>query len=97
MKFSVLGTGRMAGKMADTTIAYMDDVKAYAAASRSPEKARDFAAAHGFAKAYGSYEECLRIRRQSSSMWQRRIRSTTRTRKTVCCTGSMSSWKRHSR
>ena len=59
MKFSVLGTGRMAGKMADTTIAYMDDVKAYAAASRSPEKARDFAAAHGFEKAYGSYEELL--------------------------------------
>ena len=59
MKFSVLGTGRMAGKMADTTIAHMDDVRAYAAASRSPEKARDFAAAHGFEKAYGSYEELL--------------------------------------
>lgn len=59
MKFSILGTGRMAGKMMDTTIAEMEDVEAYAAASRSLERARDFAARHGFQKAYGSYEELL--------------------------------------
>ena len=59
MKFSILSTGKMAEKMARTTISKMDDAEAYAVASRSPEKARAFADAWGFQKAYGSYEELV--------------------------------------
>ena len=59
MKFSILSTGRMAAKMARTTLTKMDGVQKYAVASRSIGKAREFAAEWGFEKAYGSYEELL--------------------------------------
>ncbi len=58
MKVGILGAGGIAVKMAQT-VAQMDGVENYAVASRSLEKARAFAAKHGFAKAYGSYDEML--------------------------------------
>lgn len=58
MKFAILGAGKIAIKMADT-IAGMKDVEAYAVAARDLDRAQSFAKGHGFAKAYGSYEEML--------------------------------------
>lgn len=58
-KMAILGTGTIAGTMA-RTIAEMENVECYAVASRSMEKAERFAQEHGFAKAYGSYEELAR-------------------------------------
>ena len=58
-KMAILGTGTIAGTMA-RTIAEMENVERYAVASRSMEKAERFAQEHGFAKAYGSYEELAR-------------------------------------
>ena len=58
-KMAILGTGTIAGTMA-RTIAEMEHVERYAVASRSMEKAERFAQEHGFAKAYGSYEELAR-------------------------------------
>ena len=58
LKVGILGTGRMAAVMAEA-ITHMPQVTAVAAASRSPEKARAFADAHGIGKAYGSYVEML--------------------------------------
>ena len=59
-KFNVgiIGAGHIAEKMA-FTLNRMEDAAAYAVASRSLEKAEDFASAHGVEKAYGSYEELL--------------------------------------
>lgn len=56
MKIGIMGTGKMAGVFAQT-LARMPEVECYAAASRSPERAKAFAGQYGFAKAYGSYEE----------------------------------------
>lgn len=56
MKVGILGAGNIAKTMAET-ITQMPKVQNYAVASRSLEKAKDFAARHGFEKAYGSYEE----------------------------------------
>lgn len=58
MKMAILGAGGIAVKMSDT-IAGMENVEAYAVASRDLEKARAFADAHGFTRAYGTYEEML--------------------------------------
>lgn len=58
MKVGILGAGAIAAKMADT-IAKMEGVENYAVGSRSGEKARAFAKAHGIKKAYASYEELL--------------------------------------
>lgn len=58
MKMAILGAGGIAGKMA-RTITKMRGVDAYAVASREYGKAKAFADAYGFAKAYGSYEEML--------------------------------------
>ena len=58
IKMGILGAGTIAGKMADT-IAGMDNVEAYAVAARDLKRAEDFAVKHGFAKAYGSYEEMV--------------------------------------
>lgn len=57
-KFNVgiIGTGNIAGVMADT-INKMKNVKLYAAASREKVKADVFAGKYGCKKAYGSYEE----------------------------------------
>ena len=58
MRMAILGAGGIAVKMSNT-IAGMDNVEAYAVASRDLEKAKAFAKEHGFTKAYGSYEEML--------------------------------------
>ena len=52
----ILGTGNIAGIMADT-INKMKGVKLYAVASREKVKADVFAGKYGCKKAYGSYEE----------------------------------------
>ena len=58
MRFAILGCGGIARTMA-TTVVHMNDVQPYAVASRDTEKAKAFAGAFGFEKAYGSYEEML--------------------------------------
>lgn len=58
MKLAVLGAGGIAVKMAKT-VAGMENVEAYAVAARDLDRAQAFAKEHGFAKAYGSYEEML--------------------------------------
>ena len=54
----IIGAGHIAEKMA-FTLNRMEDAAAYAVASRSLEKAENFARVHGMEKAYGSYEELL--------------------------------------
>ncbi len=58
MKVGILGAGGIAVKMAKT-IAEMDGVENYAVASRSKEKADEFARKYGIKKSYGSYEQML--------------------------------------
>ena len=58
VNMAILGCGNIAGLMADT-IRSMSGVRAYAVASRSLDKAVDFAKQNGFKKAYGSYEDLL--------------------------------------
>ena len=53
-KIGIIGCGHIAEKMA-TTLNAMPDVECYAVASRSQEKADEFAAKWHFIKAYGSY------------------------------------------
>lgn len=57
-KIGIIGAGHIAEKMA-ATINGMENVEAYAIASRNIEKAEEFAAERGFTKAYGSYSELL--------------------------------------
>ena len=59
-KYSVgiIGTGGIAHKMAKT-LSKMKGVKCGAVASRTLEKAQDFAKQYGIKKAYGSYEELV--------------------------------------
>ncbi|QTQ12808.1 Gfo/Idh/MocA family oxidoreductase [Treponema parvum] len=61
MKFAILGAGTIANKMA-CTISHMPLVEAYAVAARDLDRATEFAARYGFAKAYGSYEEMVEDR-----------------------------------
>ncbi|MBQ7776932.1 MAG: Gfo/Idh/MocA family oxidoreductase [Lachnospiraceae bacterium] len=58
MKFAIMATGWIAEKMA-ITVAELSQVERYAVASRSLEKAREFADKYGFEKYYGSYEELV--------------------------------------
>ncbi len=58
MKFAIMGPGRIAHSMA-RTVAQMPGVECYAVASRSIERAQEFAKEWGFEKAYGSYEELV--------------------------------------
>lgn len=58
MKFAIIGPGRIAEKMA-ATVTKLSQVECYAVASRSLERAQDFAERWGFQKAYGSYEELV--------------------------------------
>ena len=57
--FAILGAGGIAEVMAQTLAGMREEVHAYAVASRSLEKAEQFARDHGFEKAYGSYEAML--------------------------------------
>ena len=54
-KIGIIGCGHIAEKMA-TTLNSMPDVECYAVASRSRQKADEFASKWHFSKAYGSYE-----------------------------------------
>ena len=56
MNIGIIGAGHIAGKMA-LTIQACKNANAYAIASRSYEKACEFAAEYGFVHAYGSYDE----------------------------------------
>lgn len=56
LKVGIMGTGRIASILAETMV-QMPEVCLYGAASRSLEKAEDFAARFSIKKAYGSYEE----------------------------------------
>ena len=58
MKIGIIGAGAIAKTLAET-MRQMDTVTCYAVASRSAEKAEQFAREHGFTKAYGSYEELV--------------------------------------
>ena len=59
MNLAILGAGRIAVTMANT-VNGMEDVNLYAVASRSLERAENFAKEHHVEKAYGSYKEMLR-------------------------------------
>lgn len=56
MKIGILGCGAMAETFAET-LRQMEGVECWAAASRTLERAEEFAEKYGFEKAYGSYEE----------------------------------------
>ncbi|MEI3339986.1 MAG: Gfo/Idh/MocA family oxidoreductase [Eubacterium sp.] len=56
MKIGILGTGSIANTLAET-MKQMEEVECYAVASRDLKKAEAFAEKHGFARAFGSYEE----------------------------------------
>lgn len=58
MKIGILGAGHIAGTLA-YTMQHLNEAECYAVASRSIEKAEEFASKFGFEKAYGSYEEML--------------------------------------
>jgi len=57
LNIGILGTGNIAGAMAETVNKLGGEIKPYAVASRTPGKARTFAGKWHFEKAYGSYEE----------------------------------------
>ena len=58
MHVGIIGAGGIANKVTDT-LQRMEEAEAYAIASRSLEKAEDFARRHGVPRAYGSYEALL--------------------------------------
>lgn len=58
MNIGILGTGKIAVRMAQT-LSKMSDADSYAVASRKIEKAKIFAEEHGFQKFFGSYEELV--------------------------------------
>ncbi|MCH5253456.1 MAG: Gfo/Idh/MocA family oxidoreductase [Lachnospiraceae bacterium] len=58
MKIGILGAGHIAGTLA-YTMQNLNEAECYAVASRSLEKAKEFASRYGFEKAYGSYEKML--------------------------------------
>lgn len=58
MKLGIIGAGVIAAATAPT-MAALPEIECYAVASRSLQKAEDFAQKQGFAKAYGSYEELV--------------------------------------
>lgn len=59
MKLGIIGAGNISAVTAPT-MAALPEIECAAVASRSLQKAEDFAQKHGFAKAYGSYEALLR-------------------------------------
>lgn len=61
LRFGLLGAGHIAGKMGKTLafLAKEGCVETYAVASRDLAKSEKLRAEHGFAKAFGSYEEML--------------------------------------
>lgn len=57
-RIGIMGTGKMAGVMANT-VRKMKNVKCHGVASRSEERAQEFANEYGVRVAYTSYEEML--------------------------------------
>lgn len=57
-RIAIMGTGNIAGVMAQT-IKKMKNVKCYAVASRDLNRAQGFAKRYGIKKAFGSYEEMV--------------------------------------
>lgn len=57
-RLGIIGAGWIADKMAEA-LAPLADYQVYAIASRSLEKAQEFAEQHNIEKAYGSYEEMV--------------------------------------
>lgn len=57
-RIGIIGAGWIADKMAEA-LAPLADYQVYAIASRSLEKAQEFAEQHNIEKAYGSYEEMV--------------------------------------
>jgi predicted dehydrogenase len=58
IRWGVVGPGRIAEKVVED-FAVVDGARAVAVASRSLQRAQDFAARHGLDRAYGSYAELL--------------------------------------
>lgn len=58
-KMAIMGAGKIATKMA-TAINGLEEIEAYAVASRDLERAQQFAKEWNFAKSYGSYEEMVK-------------------------------------
>ena len=58
MKLGIIGAGNISAVTAPT-MAALPEIECTAVASRSLQKAEDFAQKYGFAKAYGSYEALL--------------------------------------
>lgn len=58
LRIGILGTGKIAGTLADT-MNQMPQIQLLAAASRTKEKAEAFASQYGIGRAYGSYEELV--------------------------------------
>jgi len=59
VSWGVLGTGRVADTWVAPAISVVSGSHALAVGSRENSRAQQFAADHGFARAYGSYEEVL--------------------------------------
>ena len=59
IRWGILGPGRIAGLFTND-LEKLDDAVRLAVGSRSPERAAEFAAKHGYRRAYGSYEELAR-------------------------------------
>lgn len=59
INWGIVGAGRMSGWFSEALAALPEEACLYAAASRTEEKARAFAAKYGYRKAYGSYEALL--------------------------------------
>lgn len=59
LNIAILGTGAIAGKMAET-IGKMQDVCLYAAASRTKEKAQEFAAKYAVRRVFERYEDMVK-------------------------------------
>ena len=57
--WAILGCGRIAGKFSED-LKLLSNARLYAAASRTQEKAEEFANNFGYQKAYGSYEDMLK-------------------------------------
>ena len=58
MKIGILGAGKISHSTVPAMIG-LKEIECYAVASRSLEKAQEFARQYGFQKAYGSYEEMM--------------------------------------
>ena len=61
IRFGVLGTARVVSYGLLAPAREMRDVEVVGVASRTLEKARDFANAHGISEAFGSYDALLRF------------------------------------